>query len=98
MSTMHLRDIYAAGGRIRHLIRHTPLQHSLHLSEACGGRVMLKLENQHFAKLFEEYHDVDHEVRRIEMEIETTSDEYLEDKKKQRLLLKDQLYSIIKEK
>ena len=46
MSTMHLRDIYAADGRIRHLVRHTPLQHSLHLSEACGGRVMLKLENQ----------------------------------------------------
>jgi uncharacterized protein YdcH (DUF465 family) len=58
----------------------------------------LKVENQHFAKLFEEYHDVDHEVRRIEMEIEARSDEYLEDKKKQRLLLKDQLHSIITEK
>ncbi len=58
----------------------------------------LKLENQHFAKLFEEYHDMDHEVRRIEMDIEVRSDEYLEDKKKQRLLLKDQLYAIIKEK
>ena len=46
MSTMHLRNIYAAGGRIRHLVRHTPIQHSRHLSEACGGRVMLKLENQ----------------------------------------------------
>ncbi|MBE9535722.1 MAG: DUF465 domain-containing protein [Proteobacteria bacterium] len=58
----------------------------------------LKLENSHFASLFEEYHEVDHEVRRIEMEIEIRSDEYLEDKKKQRLLLKDQLYSIIREK
>ncbi|MCK5423119.1 MAG: DUF465 domain-containing protein [Deltaproteobacteria bacterium] len=58
----------------------------------------LKVEDSHFAKLFEEYHDVDHEVRRIEMEIEATSDEYLEDKKKQRLLLKDQLHSIITEK
>lgn len=58
----------------------------------------LKLENTHFAKLFDEYHEVDHEVRRIEIEIETRSDAYLEDKKKQRLLLKDQLYSIIKEK
>ncbi|MCW3991049.1 MAG: threonine/serine dehydratase [Candidatus Bathyarchaeota archaeon] len=43
---MHLRDIYTASKRIRHLVRHTPLQHSQHLSEACGGRVMLKLENQ----------------------------------------------------
>ena len=58
----------------------------------------LKVEDSHFAKLFEEYHDVDHEVRRIEMEVEARSDEYLEDKKKQRLLLKDQLHSIITEK
>ena len=48
----------------------------------------LKVEDSRFAKLFEEYHDVDHEVRRIEMEIEARSDEYIEDKKKQRLLLK----------
>jgi len=43
----------------------------------------------------EEYHDVDHEVRRIEMEIETTSDHYLETRKKHRLFLKDELYAIL---
>ena len=26
----------------------------------------LKMENAHFARLFEEYHEVDHEVHRIE--------------------------------
>ena len=46
MSTMYLRDIYAADRRIRHLVRRTPLQQSRHLSEACGGKVMLKFENQ----------------------------------------------------
>ena len=44
----------------------------------------------------EEYHDVDHEVRRIEMEIETTSDDYLEKRKKHRLFLKDELYAILR--
>lgn len=56
----------------------------------------LKMTDQHFLKLFEAYHDVDHEVRRIEMEIETTSDDYLESRKKRRLFLKDELYAILR--
>lgn len=56
----------------------------------------LKMSDNHFAKLFDEYHEVDHEVHRIETNVETTSDEYLEEKKKQRLHLKDELLKIIK--
>ena len=56
----------------------------------------LKMTDQHFLKLFEQYHDVDHEVRRIEMEIETTSDDYLDKRKKRRLFLKDELYAILR--
>jgi len=55
----------------------------------------LKLSNAHFAKLFEQYHEVEHEVRRIEEGNETTSDDYLEQKKKERLKLKDDLFAII---
>ena len=57
----------------------------------------LKVTNSHFAKLFEEYHEVDHEVHRIETGIENTSDEYLEGRKKLRLYLKDELYRMIKQ-
>lgn len=57
----------------------------------------LKTSDPHFASLFEAYHEVEHEVRRIEEGNETTSDEYLEEKKKERLNLKDQLYAILKE-
>ena len=57
----------------------------------------LKVENHHFARLFDQYHDLDHEVLRIEQGIENTSDDYLEEKKKQRLNLKDQLYKMILE-
>lgn len=56
----------------------------------------LKTSNNHFARLFDEYHEINHEVHRIETNIETTSDEYLEEKKKQRLHLKDELLKIIK--
>ena len=56
----------------------------------------LKMSNKYFAKLFDEYHEVDHEVHRIETGIENTSDEYLESRKLQRLKLKDELFNMIK--
>ena len=57
----------------------------------------LKMSNNHFSRLFDKYHEIDHEVHRIETGVENTSDEYLEEKKKQRLHLKDELFKIIKE-
>ncbi|MDD3763361.1 MAG: DUF465 domain-containing protein [Nevskiales bacterium] len=55
----------------------------------------LKVNNAHFAKLFAEYHEVDREVRRIEEEIETPSDAYVEEVKLKRVHLKDQLYAML---
>lgn len=55
----------------------------------------LKLSNSYFSRLFDEYHQVNHEVHRIETGIENTSDAYLDDRKKQRLHLKDELFKII---
>jgi hypothetical protein len=57
----------------------------------------LKMTDNHFARLFDEYHEVDHEVHRIETGVENTSDDYLEERKKRRLFLKDELYRMIKE-
>ncbi|KGK40929.1 GTP-binding protein [Nitrincola sp. A-D6] len=56
----------------------------------------MKMENAHFAKLFEEYHQYDNEIRLIENGAEVSSDEYIENLKKHRLSLKDQLYAILK--
>ncbi len=55
----------------------------------------LKTNNAHFAKLFDEYHEVDHEVRRIEQGVETPSDDYAEEVKKKRLALKDELFQML---
>ncbi|HEY9200858.1 MAG TPA: YdcH family protein [Gammaproteobacteria bacterium] len=55
----------------------------------------LKTSNPHFARLFDKYHDVDHQVRRIEEGIETPSDDFTEELKKERLHLKDELFSMI---
>ncbi len=56
----------------------------------------LKMSDHHFARLFDEYHELDHEVRRIEEGAEPTADDYLEGQKKKRLLLKDQLLGMLK--
>ena len=55
----------------------------------------LKMTNNHFARLFDEYHEIDHEVHRIETGVENTSDDYLEERKKTRLHLKDELFRMI---
>jgi len=55
----------------------------------------LKMGDPHFSRLFTEYHQIDHEVHRIETGVENTADDYLEERKKLRLHLKDQLYSLI---
>ena len=56
----------------------------------------LKMNDNHFARLFNEYHQVDQEVNRIEQGVENTSDDYLDGRKKQRLKLKDSLFNMLK--
>ena len=56
----------------------------------------LKSSNPHFARLYSRYHDMDQQVRKIEEGFESTSDDFLEGLKKERLHLKDELFRIIK--
>ena len=56
----------------------------------------LKMNDNHFARLFKDYHEVTREVSRIEQGVENTSDEYIEQRKKQRLKLKDELFAMLK--
>ncbi len=55
----------------------------------------LKTDDNHFARLFDDYDATEQEVHRIESGAEATSDEYLEELKKKRLHLKDQLFEIL---
>jgi uncharacterized protein YdcH (DUF465 family) len=56
----------------------------------------LKLESAHFRKLADEYHELDRQVHRAETDVEPLSDEHVEELKKRRLLLKDELYALLK--
>ncbi|QPC98932.1 YdcH family protein [Qipengyuania soli] len=55
----------------------------------------LKTEDAHFARLADEYHEVNRQVHRIEAETEAASDERFETLKKQRLALLDEITAII---
>ncbi len=56
----------------------------------------LKLENVHFRKVFDEYHELEHEIHRINTGIETVTDEQLHQLKANLLFMKDELVLIIK--
>jgi uncharacterized protein YdcH (DUF465 family) len=88
---------YAGTTQYREAIAMTVEKHDLiHEFPEHRDRIhTLKTTDHHFARLFEQYHEIDHEVHRIEHGTENTSDDYLEERKKQRLNLKDQLYRMI---
>jgi uncharacterized protein YdcH (DUF465 family) len=74
---------------------HVP--HELHeeFPEHADALHALKVSNAHFAKLSDEYHNVNREIHRIETDIEPASDEALEELKKQRLHLKDEIAALL---
>ena len=57
----------------------------------------LKMTNEHFRELFDEYHKLDREVYRVEYNIEPRSDVALENLKKRRLVLKDELFLMLRQ-
>ena len=72
--------------------------HDLHheLPEYAERIHLLKTRDHHFRRLFEEYDEVVKELHRIEEQIETPSDAYVEQLKLKRLHLKDQLYDMLR--
>ncbi len=73
-------------------------QHDLHHEFPEQGEAIhqLKTSNHHFARLFDEYHRVNKDIRRIEENDEPVTDLALGDLKKQRLRLKDELNAMLR--
>lgn len=74
---------------------HTP--HELHeeFPEYRDKMVALKEQDTHFAKLFDQYHEVNRAVHRAETLMEPTDHFHEEELRKQRALLKDRIYRIL---
>ena len=73
-------------------------QHDLHHEFPANNDAIhvLKTANHHFARLFDEYHRLNKDIRRIEENDEPVTDEALEDMKKLRLKLKDELHAMLR--
>ena len=55
----------------------------------------LKVSNAHFSKLFDAYHEINRAVHRAETNIEPTDDLHMEQLRKERLKLKDQIFAML---
>ena len=75
---------------------HTPHELSEEFPEAIETIHELKTADAHFAKLADEYHEVNREIHRIETRTAPASEVYEEELRKRRLLLKDEIASRIK--
>lgn len=56
----------------------------------------LKQNDAHFSKIFEEHNAIDHEIIRLEQNPITSGRSEIEDLKRQKLKLKDELHVILK--
>lgn len=96
--------VISVGLECRHLIAtkgkgqmsHVP--HELHEEFPQDGERIhaLKTGNAHFARLADRYHDVNRAIHRAEAEVEPVSDDALEEMKKQRLHLKDEIAGMLR--
>lgn len=58
----------------------------------------LKTEDSHFTRLFDKHNELDQQIKNIENRIESGSAVDIENLKKEKLKLKDELYVILKAK
>lgn len=56
----------------------------------------LKTTNAHFSNLMDNYHEVNGKIHRAETDLEPTSDFHLEDLRKQRLALLDEISPMLR--
>lgn len=57
----------------------------------------LKETDNHFARLVEEYHELNREIHRVETRVEPTSEDVEEDLKRRRLRLKDEIVAMLED-
>jgi len=56
----------------------------------------LKISDRHFSHLFDKHNDLDAKILRMEAHKEAATPEEIEILKKEKLLLKDQIYAVLK--
>lgn len=75
---------------------HTPHELAEEFPAHVEAMHKLKESDEHFAKLFEDYHEINRAVHRAETDVEPTDDEHMEQMRKARMKLKDEIWSILR--
>ena len=75
---------------------HTPHELSADFPEYADRISELKQSDAHFARLLEEYHEVNRSVHRAETNVEPRDDARETDLRKRRAALKDELYALLR--
>ena len=74
---------------------HTPHELTEEFPDSLDRLHELKANDPHFARLAEQYHEINRELHRIETDIEPASDTYQTELRKKRLYLKDQIGAML---
>src|ERR671912_346523 len=74
---------------------HTPNQLDEDFPEMAERMHALKTSNNRFARLLEEYNEVNRTIHRIETRVEPTSEDIEEELKRQRVRLKDEIHQML---
>ena len=74
---------------------HTPHELAEEFPDHVQAIHELKSSDAHFAKLMDEYHEINRAVHRAETDIEPTGDMHMAEMRKQRLALKDEIWAAL---
>ena len=74
---------------------HTPNELSEEFSDRVDQMSDLKQSDAHFAKLFDDYHEINRAVHRAETDVEPTDDLHMAEMRKQRLAIKDEIWAML---
>lgn len=69
----------------------TPNELSEQFPDAVEKMHALKTGDAHFAKLFDEYHELNRAIHRAETDVEPTDDFHMDEMRKQRLAMLDEI-------
>jgi uncharacterized protein YdcH (DUF465 family) len=75
---------------------HTPHELAEEFPELADQMAALRQSDAHFAKLSDRYHTVNRALHRAETDVEPTSDAHMNDMRKERMGLKDEIYAYVK--
>lgn len=77
---------------------HTPHELSEEFPKNVGQMATLRQVDTHFAKLFESYHTVNRAIHRDETNVEPTSDDHMQEMRRELIALKDEIAAYLREK